>query len=253
MATALYPFTYPDYGDCFECKMPFMCNVAIYALVNIGFYIVFISIILTMFENTRRMYFQFLKSVWEYVRCKEGRKNTGIRCYIRYLICFLVVCINLFAAVACIVAIVDYISTVYSLIQLFISIFFYFALFVDGDVRKDQVAPAEQQALTPNNDNGVETGIVVYRQDDPLPTNEHPEQLFTVRTTKDPIYEQTYQKDNNYPNDAMVTQRPNNEPTPRPDDQRAIQPPPNRNTQTINLIKRIFRIATIFWRCGSFN
>jgi hypothetical protein len=254
VATALYPFTYPDYGDCFECKSTFMCNISTYVMVNIGFYVVFISIILTMFDNTRRMYIEFLRSVYEYVKCKSGRKNSGIRCCVRYLICLIVVCINFFAIVACIISIVDYISTVYSLIQLFISIFFYFALFIDGDARKNQVAPAEQKNLTQNNDNGVETGIVIYRQNDPIPTDEHPEQLFTVRANKDPTIEETHPKNVDYPKYELVTQRPNNEPPQdRPDDQRAIQEPPNRNNPRMNILKRIVKFATIFWRCASNN
>ena len=44
--------------------------------------------------------------------------------------------------VAVIIVVVDYISTVYSTIQLFISTFFYFALFANGQVGRAQVAPS---------------------------------------------------------------------------------------------------------------
>jgi hypothetical protein len=152
VATALYPFTYPEYGDCFECPISFMCSIAMYAFVNIGFYIVLISILLIMFEKTRVQYITFLKSSLVYVMCRPEERTTNTQCVVRCLVCFLVICINLFALAACIVVVIDYISTVYSVIQLCISIIFYFALFCDGDVREGQVAPEEQHAFTQGND-----------------------------------------------------------------------------------------------------
>lgn len=134
VATAIYPFTYPDYGDCFECSASFLCDGTIYGLVNIGFYIVIISLFLTMFKTTRDWYFMFLLSIYRYARGTSGKKASGCQRFLRYLLLFLIICINLFAVAACIVGSIDIISTIYSSSQLLISIIFYFAFLCDGDV-----------------------------------------------------------------------------------------------------------------------
>lgn len=212
VATALYPFTYPEYGDCFECPVSFMCSIAMYAFVNIGFYIVLISILLIMIEKTRGEYIKFLKSLLEYVRCAAGRKVTGAQCIVRYFIIFLVICINLFAFAACIVVLIDYISTVYSVIQLFISIIFYFALFVDGDVREGQVAPAEQHALTQGNDDQ-------FRE---YPYNNRNNEVFEPRSNAN----------------VQADQRPSNHPQ-------------NGNNLRRKQLKGVLKVAQLCLKCGS--
>lgn len=123
VGTAIYPITYPDYGDCFDCDKEWACSHDFFTFSTVGFWIVLFILLLSMNKTTSRCLYGCICGICE---------SKNIICYI--CISIPIYCMIAFIALAVSITQIDLLTSIYSSVQLSISAIYYFLLLFYEDV-----------------------------------------------------------------------------------------------------------------------